>query len=108
MGGNGLNEGVDDNSRFLQLLNQEKDESFELPAKLKRPKYKFECRICGHMTNYQQNIKLHFLSHARNCPFCRFKTVGELTLKNHILAKHEKKLEIRHSFQAKFSKGRVS
>jgi len=55
----------------------------------RRPVTLFCCDKCDYTTKVKASMKVHRLIHTLDCPYCDFKSVRQLNLKEHILSEHK-------------------
>jgi len=55
----------------------------------RRPAILFSCDKCDYTTKVKASMKVHRLIHTLDCPYCDFKSVRQLNLKEHILSEHK-------------------
>jgi len=63
----------------------------------KRPSTLFYCDKCDYTTKVKASMKVHKLIHTLDCPYCEFKSVRQLNLKEHILSEHKNEMYLPES-----------
>ena len=61
-------------------------------ASKRRPVTIFFCDKCDYTTKVKASMKVHKLVHTLDCPYCEFKSVRQVNLKEHILSEHKNEM----------------